>query len=169
MLNFKEIEKIEEELYKLEEDIMQKEKSIEKHLEIEKSLGLYNCITYDKFNLNSKRCIKNLKEEINKYRNEYKCIGFGAAAKGQTAICYGNIDLDYIIDENPLKTDLFSPKLDIPIVNLDYFKNDNCEKFLIIILAWNFAEEIKEKINKIKGNKKVIFIEKYFPEIITVL
>lgn len=140
--------------------------NINEHLEIEKSLGLYNSITYDKFNLNAIRCIKNLKSEIEKYRNEYKCIGFGAAAKGQTLICYGNINLEYIIDENPLKINLFSPKLDIPIVNLNYFENDNSKKFLIIILAWNFAKEIKEKINKIKGNKKIIIIEKYFPNII---
>lgn len=139
---------------------------IDKHLEFEKTLGLYSNNTYEKFNLNARRCVKNLKDEINKYRNEYKCIGFGAAAKGQTVICYADIDLEYIIDENPLKTDLYSPKLDIPIVNLDYFKNDNSEKYLVVVLAWNFAKEIKEKLIKLKDNKKIIVIEKYFPEII---
>ena len=142
--------------------------NVDEHLEFENNLGLYNSITYDKFSLNAKRCVKNLNNQINIYRNktEYKCIGFGAAAKGQIVLCYGNIDLDYIIDENSLKTNLYSPKLDIPIVNLDYFINDKCDKFLVVILAWNFAKEIKEKINKIKGNKTVIVIEKYFPEII---
>lgn len=140
--------------------------NIDEHLEIEKSLGLYNTITYDKFNLNAIRCVKNLKFEIDKYKNKYRCIGFGAAAKGQTVLCYGNIDLDYIIDENPLKTNLLSPKLDIPIVDINYFINDEYENFLIIILAWNFAKEIKEKLEKIKNNKKIVIIEKYFPEII---
>jgi len=139
---------------------------IDKHLEIEKSLGLYNCITYDKFNLNARRCVKNLSEKINQYKNEYKCIGFGAAAKGQTVICYGNIDLEYIIDENSLKNNLYSPKLDIPIVNIDHFLNDNYNKYLIVILAWNFSKEIKEKLNKVKGDKKIVVIEKYFPEIV---
>ena len=45
-------------------------------------------------------------------------------------------------------------------------KNDKDENYLIVILAWNFAREIKEKINKNKGNKKVVVIEQYFPELI---
>jgi dTDP-4-dehydrorhamnose reductase/2-polyprenyl-3-methyl-5-hydroxy-6-metoxy-1,4-benzoquinol methylase len=153
-------------IFEIKLKLDEKINNVNEHLEIEKSLGLYNSITYDKFNLNAIRCVNNLKTEINNYRKDYKCIGFGAAAKGQTLICYGNIDLDYIIDENPLKTGLFSPKLDIPIVNIEHFIGDKHEKFLIVILAWNFAKEIKEKINSVKGNKKIVIIEKYFPEII---
>lgn len=140
--------------------------NIEKYIQNENSTGLYNSLIYDKFNLDARRTVYNLKNEINKYKKEYKCIGFGAAAKGQTVLCYGNIDLDYIIDENPLKIGKYSPKLDIPIVDLDYFKNDISEKYLILILAWNFGKEIKEKINNNKSTKEVIIIEKYFPEII---
>jgi len=133
---------------------------------IEEQLGLYSPIIYEKFNLITKTSIINIKNIINKYPT-YKLIGCGAAAKGQTLICYGNIELDYIIDENPLKIGLFSPKLDIPIVSMEHFENDTSNKnFLIIILAWNFAKEIIEKINLIKNNKNIIFIEKYFNGII---
>jgi hypothetical protein len=65
-----------------------------------------------------------------------------------------------------MKIGEFSPKLDIPIVSFDHFINDENNKFLIVILAWNFAKEIKEKINKIKENKKIIVIENYFPDIV---
>lgn len=141
--------------------------NVDEHLKIENNLGLYNERTYDKFKFNAERSINHLKFVIEKHRNNgYKCIGFGAAAKGQTLICYGNIDLEYIIDENPLKIGNYSPKLDIPIVSLEHFKEDKDEKILIIILAWNFAKEIKEKINKNKGNKDIVIIEKYFPKII---
>ena len=140
--------------------------NIDKYLENEQSIGLYSNIIYDKFSLNAINIINNLKNEIQKYRNEYKCIGFGAAAKGQTILCVGDINLEYIIDENPLKIGEYSPKLDIPIVDLDHFSNDTNNKFLIIILAWNFAKEIKEKINKVKQNKKIIVIENYFPDIV---
>lgn len=141
--------------------------NVDEHLKIENNLGLYNEKTYDRFKLNAERCINNLKLTIEKHRNNgYKCIGFGAAAKGQTLICYGNIDLEYIIDENPLKIGNYSPKLDIPIVSLEHFKEDKDEKILVVILAWNFAKEIKEKTNKNKGNKNIVIIEKYFPEII---
>ena len=132
----------------------------------EEKLGLFSSFIYEKFNLNANRCVDALALTIDKYRKTHKCIGFGAAAKGQTVICYGNIELDYIIDENSLKIGTFSPKLDIPIVALDHFIKDNSsDKFLIVVLAWNFATEIIEKINKVTGNKNVIFIEKYFPEI----
>jgi prolyl-tRNA synthetase len=97
-----------------------------------------------------------------KYKDEkYKCIGFGAAAKGQTVLCYANIFLDYIIDENPLKIGLYSPKLNIPIVEISKLKEDTSEKILILILAWNFSKEIIEKIKKV--NKNVVIIKKYLP------
>lgn len=141
--------------------------NIDEHLEIENNLGLYNAITYDKFKINAEQCIENLKLTIKQYINKgYKSIGFGAAAKGQTLICYGNIDFDYIIDESPFKIGTYSPKLNIPIVSLDHFKEDKDEKILIVILAWNFAKEIKEKINRVRGNKDMVVIEKYFPKIV---
>lgn len=52
--------------------------------------------------------------------------------------------------------------MNIPIVDKNYFINDTKDKFVIIILAWNFASEIKEKIRKYKGTKEVILIEAYF-------
>ena len=141
--------------------------NVDEHLEKENNLGLYNSITYDKFRLNAEQAIENLKLTIDKYKKKgYKIIGFGAAAKGQTVVCYGNIELDYIIDESPLKIGLYSPKLNIPIVSLNHFKEDPEQKILVVILAWNFAKEIKEKLNKNKGNKNITIIERYFPKII---
>jgi len=140
--------------------------NVENYLENEKNIGMYSSGFYDKFCLNAKRSVNNLKNELAKYKNDHKCIGFGAAAKGQTLLCYGNIDLDYIIDENPLKIGTYSPKLDIPIVSIEHFVNDICKKYVVVILAWNFAEEIINKINKLKEDKNIIFIKEYFPQII---
>lgn len=133
----------------------------------EETAGLYSDAIYEHFNCNAINCVQNLKKKILEYEhNGYKCIGFGAAAKGQTVLCYGEITLDYIIDENPLKIGNYSPKMNIPVVNLEYFENDKTNnKYLIVILAWNFANEIKQKIYKIKGDKNIHFIEKYFPNI----
>ena len=140
---------------------------VDKHLMDETNLGLYSNIIYDKFKINAELSIINLKLEIEKCNTKgYKAIGFGAAAKGQTLICYGDIKLDYIIDDSPLKIGTYSPKFNIPIVSLDFFKEDKDDKILVVILAWNFAKEIKEKINKSKGNKNIVIIEKYFPNII---
>ena len=138
--------------------------NVEEQLEIERNLGLYNIYTYEKFRIGAETSISNLKLTVETYKNKgYKIIGFGAAAKGQTFICYGDIELDYIIDENPLKIGSYSPKLNIPIVSLEHFKQDKDEKILVIVLAWNFATEIIEKINNNKGNKDIVVIERYFP------
>jgi 2-polyprenyl-3-methyl-5-hydroxy-6-metoxy-1,4-benzoquinol methylase len=133
----------------------------------EETAGLYSDAIYEQFNMNAISCVQNLKAKILEYESAgYKCIGFGAAAKGQTVLCYGDVQLDYIIDENPLKIGQFSPKMNIPVLNLEYFENDKTHNnYLIVILAWNFASEIKQKIEKIKGNKKIVLIEKYFPDI----
>lgn len=145
---------------------------VDKYLKEEEEKGIYNDQTYIDFNEKTQVIVANLKQEIADFKaNGYKCIGFGAAAKGQTVLCYGEIGLDYIIDENPLKIGLFSPKMDIPIVSIDHFINDrnanNSEnKYVILILAWNFATEIKEKIRKHKGDKKCVVLEAYFPEIV---
>jgi 2-polyprenyl-3-methyl-5-hydroxy-6-metoxy-1,4-benzoquinol methylase len=143
---------------------------VDKYLKEEDDKGIYNEQTYINFNEKTQVIVSNLKQEIYDFKaNGYKCIGFGAAAKGQTVLCYGEIVLDYIIDENPLKIGLLSPKMDIPIVSIDHFINDkniSGNKYVILILAWNFATEIKEKIRKHKGDKKCVVLEAYFPEIV---
>lgn len=141
--------------------------NVNEHLESEEKCGLYSELNYYDFSRKTFTMIHDLKFQIQKHTlQNYKCIGFGAAAKGQTILCYADISLDYIIDENPLKIGLYSPKMNIPIVDIEHFKNDECEKYLVVILAWNFAREIKEKIHKNKGNKEIIIIESYFPNIV---
>ncbi len=140
--------------------------NIHEHLMRETEVGLYDEALYQKFRDSVNEVVSNLKAEIDKYREEYKCIGFGASAKGQTLLCYGDIQLDYIIDENPLKIGRYSPKQNIPIVGLDHFENDESEKFLIVILAWNFREGIKEKIRERHLDREKVVIERYFPSII---
>lgn len=142
--------------------------NVNEHLKNEEAMGIYNDVTYINFNKKTQLIVDNLKKEIDDFKkNNYKCIGFGAAAKGQTVICYSEINLDYIIDENPLKIGLFSPKMNIPIVNIEHFINDNNDnKYAILILAWNFSKEINDKIRKYKGSKKCVILEAYFPELI---
>lgn len=138
--------------------------NVTEHIHNEKQLGLYDKNIYTNFKLASEKSIFNLKSIIDEYKNNnYKCIGFGAAAKGQTLISFGNILLEYIIDENPLKINLFSPNFNIPIFDLNYFIEDNSENFLIIILAWNFSDEIIKKIKKINKKSNIKIINNFFP------
>jgi 2-polyprenyl-3-methyl-5-hydroxy-6-metoxy-1,4-benzoquinol methylase len=155
----------------LQNNIIKNKSNVEKE---EEALQLYNPLLYEKFNLSSKNSVEILKIKINNYKSQdYKIIGFGAAAKGQTLICYSNLDLDYIVDENPLKIGYHSPKLNIPIFSIDDFINNLRQnlhqKYVLIILAWNFATEIKEKIKKLYYNnnfnkENLIIIDKYFSD-----
>lgn len=139
---------------------------VDKYIEIEEIRGIYNKKTYEEFAIKANEITDNLKKTIDSFRKKgYKCIGFGAAAKSQTVLCYGEINLDYIIDENRLKVGLYTPKQNIPIVDLEHFINDPTEKIVVVIGAWNFAKEIKEKININRGNREIVIIESYFPKI----
>ena len=62
--------------------------------------------------------------------------------------------INFIIDDNPLKQNSFSPGKKIPIQNYEYLKKRKWD--VIIIFAWNFSDSIIKKIKKDFKNKKVI-------------
>lgn len=126
----------------------------EKRLRATKQLMFYSNNVYT--------IIHNLRRTIEDYRFEnYKIIGYGAAAKGNTVLNAGKIKLDYIVDDNPLKHGLFTPGTHIEIKHPDVLK-DETGKILIVPLAWNFFDEIKEKV--LNRNSNVTFV-RYFPQI----
>ena len=100
------------------------------------------------------------------YKNSgYKLVGYGAAAKGMTLLNYAQVDLDVIVDDNPLKQATYSPGRDIPVVSSEYLKElADTDQVLFIPLAWNFYQEIKSKICSIRENSDDRFL-RYFPEV----
>ena len=94
--------------------------------------------------------------------NGYKVIGYGAAAKGNTFLNFSKFDLDYIVDDNPLKHNLYSPGSKIKILSPDIL-SDETEKICVVPLAWNFFNEIKEKVDS-RVTTECVFL-KYFPEV----
>jgi hypothetical protein len=89
-----------------------------------------------------------------------KVIGYGAAAKGNTFLNFSKFKLDYIVDDNPLKHNLFSPGTRIPILPTGTLLSEEGE-ICVVPLAWNFFDEIKSNVLTHKKNK-VRFL-KYFP------
>ena len=66
-----------------------------------------------------------------------------------------NSVIEYVVDDNPLKQGLFSPGVGVPIVDSDYLKANvpDC----IVILAWNFADSICEKLDWFtRGGGKIL-------------
>ncbi|MFZ9376833.1 MAG: methyltransferase domain-containing protein, partial [Candidatus Fonsibacter ubiquis] len=137
---------------------------IESIINNEKNNGLYDIKTYEKFAKNAQKIVLNLKNEIKKFKdNDYLIIGYGAAAKGMTVLNFGDIQMDYIIDDNPLKCNLYTPGTNILITDINILKNID-KKILFIPLAWNFYNEIVNKIQIIRKNSNDIFLN-YFPDI----
>ncbi len=75
--------------------------------------------------------------------NNKKVVGYGAPAKGNTLLNYCGIDtrlVDFIVDRNPLKVGLYTPGTHIPVKPVSALDRDFPD--YVVILAWNFAEEI---------------------------
>lgn len=111
--------------------------------------------------------VTKLKEELSLFKFCYK-VGYGAAAKGNTLLNFGEIDLDYIVDDNPLKVGLYTPGRKIKIVSLDEMISIAADKSVVWVpLSWNFFDEIRKKIND-KYSYPTAFV-KYFPTMQVIL
>lgn len=137
---------------------------IQNHIAVEKEKGLLNQSTYEEYSKNIFHSVKKFRETVSNYRNQgYKIIGYGAAAKGMTVLNFTNVKLDLIIDDNPLKHNLFTPGTNILISPQSALKNCSIDdKIVFVPLAWNFFNEIKSKILNIRKNKNDLFLM-YFP------
>ena len=134
-------------------------------IDIENFNGLYRTSTYIEYAKKCHSVTSGLKEKISEFREQdYKVIGYGAAAKGNTFLNFGSIDLDYIVDDNELKWDLLTPGRDIPIKNPQQLQNEDPNGIVVVPLAWNFFKEISAKTKTIVDSEDVKFV-KYFPEV----
>jgi hypothetical protein len=132
---------------------------------LEEMEGLYNMETYKRFAQNAVHVTKGLKEYIEYYRlRGDRVLGYGAAAKGMTVLNFGEIDLDGIIDDNPLKQGLLTPGRNIPIYDSSIL-TETPEDIVIVPLAWNFFDEIRQRIGKVRPRNGDILIQ-YFPELV---
>ena len=135
-------------------------KKIRKQISIENNDNLFSVQKY----IDYAKKIKKQKEKIRiliKKNIKYKkiFIGYGAPAKVTTFCHVFNLskkDIKYIIDDNKLKQNKYTPGKKIKILS---FKNlENLKFDYIIILAWNFADPIIKKLKNslIKKNFKIV-------------
>tara|TARA_B110000444_G_scaffold225614_1_gene229576 strand:- start:628 stop:3174 length:2547 start_codon:yes stop_codon:yes gene_type:complete len=120
------------------------ENNIKALLKEEEIFGIKKYKTYQNFGEKINKLKKNVIENINILKKDYKkIIGFGAPAKATTALNFFGISkqIDYVIEDNKLKHNKFIPGVLIPIKDKKTLKEKNA---LILVLAWNFYEEIKK-------------------------
>jgi SAM-dependent methyltransferase len=130
----------------------------------EKLRGFYERATYQSFGDRARVTRDKVRELIAWSRDAgYRIGGYGAAAKGMTFLNFAGIDLDYVVDDNPMKVGLRTPGRDIIIVGPEHLDSQT-QKTLFIILAWNFYEEIMQRIRARKNDPADSFLT-YFPRV----
>ena len=146
-------------------------KNINKYLvqnliDVERQRGLLSDKLYSEYQNNVQTVVDNFKQTIIDARNEgYKIIGYGAAAKGMTFLNFANTKMDIIIDDNPLKQNLYTPGTNTVIKSAKHIKTySSDDKILFVPLAWNFYSEIRTRIESERKNNNDRFL-KYFPNV----
>lgn len=133
--------------------------SVSEILSYEKKIGIDNFGLYEKFAAKVYGVRKKIVDAINSIKKGGKRIAaYGAPAKGNTLLNFcgiGKNEIDYIVEDSPLKQGLYAPGTHIPVVSPKMI--DEKTPGYLLILAWNFADEILEKTKSCR-QKGVKFI-----------
>jgi len=121
--------------------------SVDRLIALEEEMGLDRAETFRNFAADIDALGQRLKSLIADIKSEGRSIaGFGAPAKATTLMYHFGIgadELDFIVDDSPLKQGLYSPGTHIPVLAPDALYERKPDA--VIILAWNFAETIMDK------------------------
>jgi hypothetical protein len=122
--------------------------------------GLNGMKAYSSFEEQVKATKRNLLDFLIQARRSGKKIaGYGAPGKGNTLLNYCGIRtdfLDFTVDRNPYKHGKFLPGTHIPIFPVE--KIDEAKPDYLLILPWNFKDEIMTQMARIRdwGGKFVV-------------
>jgi hypothetical protein len=88
-----------------------------------------------------------------------RIAGYGAPAKGNTLLNYFKIGtdlLDFIVDRNQFKQGMYTPGTHIPVLDVDQLLKQQPD--YVLVLAWNFIEEIMDQQSEYlnRGGKFVV-------------
>jgi len=119
----------------------------------EQAFGLADITTYEQFSEKTRRTKRDLLSFLIAAKNAGKRIcGYGAPGKGNTLLNYCGIGTDFLeftVDRNPYKHGRFTPGMHIPIYDpsmIDQYQPD-----YILILPWNFRDEIIRQMQHVVG------------------
>nr|WP_075440442.1 class I SAM-dependent methyltransferase [Prochlorococcus marinus] len=140
----------------------EKNPSVEKMLNDEKSFGITNLTIYENFQEQANKVKNNLIKLLVDLKNKNKKVmAYGAAAKGNTLLNYAGIKKDlisYVFDKAESKQGKYMPGSHIPILDPKEIFNKNPD--YLLILPWNISKEIIESLNELRetGTKFIICI-----------
>ena len=126
------------------------DKNVDEFIKQEENIKLFDIDNLYKWKNNILLNSRDLNYLLRSLINEGKTIvGYGASAKSTTFTHQFNLSnniIKYIIDDSYLKQNLFTPGYNIPIVSIDILNTEKCD--YLIILSWNFLDDILVKIDQ---------------------
>tara|TARA_B100000029_G_scaffold246527_2_gene243475 strand:+ start:2638 stop:5187 length:2550 start_codon:yes stop_codon:yes gene_type:complete len=128
------------------------ENNVRQLIQEEEKFGIKKYQTYKEFAKKVYKIRDNIRKNITKLKkNNNNIAGYGSPAKATTALNFFGIsdEIDCIIEDNKFKQGKFLPGMKIPIVSKKKLKNNpDC----LLVLAWNFFEEIKKNNKDLSKN-----------------
>src|SRR3989344_4602 len=126
----------------------------------EKNLGFDRIDTYNDYGEKITKSKINLLKLLKDLKSKNKTIaGYGASGRGTTIMNYCGLDkkdLDYVIDDAPIKQGAYTPGTHLRIVSSDILNTKHRPDY-VLLFAWSFLEEIKTKnLNYFKNGGKFI-------------
>ena len=128
------------------------EQSVKKMLKDEETFGIKKFKTYEDFGKKVYKIRENVLKNLKKLKeNNNLVIGYGAPAKATTALNFFGVtkEIDFIVEDNRLKHNKFVPGVKIPIKKKSVIKD---KKNTIVVLAWNFFNDIKKNNSDLSNN-----------------
>lgn len=87
------------------------------------------------------------------FKPKHRMVAVGAAAKGVVFLNATGLKPEVVADEASIKWGYTIPGTDIPVVSLDELATYD-EPLTIVYLAWNFYDELKAKVKKLRKYKR---------------
>lgn len=140
---------------KMNKSLIIQTKKINSFLNREEREKLYRVATYDAFSERVRRLRTDVKKKLFSLKQKKNIIiGYGAAAKGNILLNYFHIGtniIQYIVDSTPYKQGRFTPGTHVPIFAEQKMRETQPD--YMIILAWNFKDEIMKKNRRYSSQK----------------
>jgi hypothetical protein len=140
-------------------NLIEVEHSVQEFIIKELEEGINSSEQWHKFGANVVKHKDNLKQffEMCKYNNE-KIVFYGASARSSTLLNYTQMSLDWtlgFIDSNLLKNNLYTPGTNLLINSFEKFKSQHQYVDKIVITAWNFKEEILDRLKEYNSEVEI--------------